>query len=491
MSERLKTLACAVLVGILACIHFVADRGRPNLPFWDENYYVTAAQRYLDGTAQFAAHPPLGLMLIAAGEALMQENQGLNLSMAAAQKHVRGEQLPFGFSLQGLRLGPSLFAAGGALLFFGLMFSLTGERITALAFSCLYLHENAFMVHLPAVHLDAFQLFFVLGALWCLVAAIRQDRPPRRRLALLFGLCVGWASMVKANAVLLLAGGLWLLWRERCSTANSSRQRAARATAHIVLCMVLGFGLSVASVMTVHTALSRHMPDAGTEAGRQDLPFISERYRDYLQDGKVLTPLLVADVSSSYLRFMTADLRGVPKGSRSDSIPLLWPVHDGALNYRWDSNGQETRYVQLVGNLVNWGTGLGALLVCGAWVLSRRLLRAPGRVPSADQATVEMLLLIYVFYMAAHVWLGTQRIMYLYHYFIPLLLTYLMVPLCWRMLADARQWTPRFRHSAVLTYVCATLATCAFFWPLTRHEPLSREACEARNIIVQVVQCQP
>lgn len=81
--------------------------------------------------------------------------------------------------------------------------------------------------------------------------------------------------------------------------------------------------------------------------------------------------------------------------------------------------------------------------------------------------------------------------MYQYHYFIPLLLTYLMVPLCWRVLADARHWTPRFRQGAVLTCVCAALATCAFFWPLTRHEPLSREACEARNIIVPVVQCQP
>ena len=44
-------------------------RADPPHIFWDENYHVTSAERYLEGVAQFEPHPPLGLMLIAAGEA--------------------------------------------------------------------------------------------------------------------------------------------------------------------------------------------------------------------------------------------------------------------------------------------------------------------------------------------------------------------------------------------------------------------------------------
>ena len=56
------------LVALIASVNFLVGLGEPRGAIWDESYYLTSTQRYLDGVAQFASHPPLGLMLIAAGD---------------------------------------------------------------------------------------------------------------------------------------------------------------------------------------------------------------------------------------------------------------------------------------------------------------------------------------------------------------------------------------------------------------------------------------
>jgi dolichyl-phosphate-mannose--protein O-mannosyl transferase len=67
LNRRLLTSLCYTLVFAIAYICFVASRANPPYIFWDENYHVTSAERYLEGVAHFEPHPPLGLMLIAVG----------------------------------------------------------------------------------------------------------------------------------------------------------------------------------------------------------------------------------------------------------------------------------------------------------------------------------------------------------------------------------------------------------------------------------------
>jgi len=50
----------------LATLNFAVGLDQPAGAIWDESYYLTSVQRYRDHTAQFASHPPLGLMLITA-----------------------------------------------------------------------------------------------------------------------------------------------------------------------------------------------------------------------------------------------------------------------------------------------------------------------------------------------------------------------------------------------------------------------------------------
>src|SRR5216110_3373104 len=65
-----RSFICYAIVLAIAFCVFVVNRADPPHIFWDENYHVTSAQRYIDGLVQLEPHPPLGLMLIAAGEYL-------------------------------------------------------------------------------------------------------------------------------------------------------------------------------------------------------------------------------------------------------------------------------------------------------------------------------------------------------------------------------------------------------------------------------------
>ena len=64
-----KTLrwVLGILIIILAVFNFVRDINNPNRAFWDESYYLTSTQRYEEGKAQYASHPPLGFMFMDAG----------------------------------------------------------------------------------------------------------------------------------------------------------------------------------------------------------------------------------------------------------------------------------------------------------------------------------------------------------------------------------------------------------------------------------------
>ena len=60
-----RYLAAVILVvAMLATVNYSVGIADPHHPVWDESYYLTSTQRYEDGIAQFASHPPLGLMLI-------------------------------------------------------------------------------------------------------------------------------------------------------------------------------------------------------------------------------------------------------------------------------------------------------------------------------------------------------------------------------------------------------------------------------------------
>ncbi|MCK4907948.1 MAG: phospholipid carrier-dependent glycosyltransferase, partial [Spirochaetes bacterium] len=61
-------ITAAAIVLILSLVTFFSYYQFPNYVFWDENYHIASAQKYINGVMFMEPHPPLGKMIIAAGE---------------------------------------------------------------------------------------------------------------------------------------------------------------------------------------------------------------------------------------------------------------------------------------------------------------------------------------------------------------------------------------------------------------------------------------
>ncbi|OYW80359.1 MAG: hypothetical protein B7Z26_06590, partial [Asticcacaulis sp. 32-58-5] len=165
--ESARRDVCGLLIVLLACTTFLHNLNDPNKAFWDEVYYVTATERYQEGMASYASHPPLGLMLIAAGEAIAGKNDKINTHPLALTKKTQKETpLPDGYNFYGARLMSALFGVAGAFVFYLIMLSIWNRALTAFAFSLIYVIENAYIVHFRAAMLDSFQYVFVMAAVW-------------------------------------------------------------------------------------------------------------------------------------------------------------------------------------------------------------------------------------------------------------------------------------------------------------------------------------
>ena len=499
--------AAMLLVALLASVNCAVGIAEPRQAVWDESYYLTSTQRYEDGIAQFASHPPLGLMLIAAGDELLQVNRGIDTTVLGRDKKISGDQLPAGFSFVGERAAPAAFAIGGAVAFFALMLTLTQSVIAAALLANLYVFDNALITQFRAAQLDAFQVFFVICALLCFVAGIlRAARNPYAAgsyvLSFLFGLSCGLAAMVRLNALALAPLGIMLVfqrarasWNEHApanpaGAKSPGRGKLATLAALDAGVMLAGSLLAVIAVFSLYVALAHRPPDPVTPAGVKDNDFVSAPYRDYLQGRRPFSHQIVLAATQDYGRFIAADFTGMTRTDPNASGALQWPLNRRTINYRWDTRGAATRYVQLSGNLFGWLLALTApVAALGLMVLQK--LRPSVPTDPQRRTLMSMLLLQYIAFMALHAWLGTQRVMYVYHYFIGLLLAFCLVPLVWREAAD--RWPPlRARIGPLLAGATVLLlASFLFYAPLTFHRPLTHAQCERRNIFQHVVECRP
>ena len=487
------------LVGLLAIVNFGVGLNNPRGTVWDESYYLTATERYSEGLTQFASHPPLGLMLIALGDRAFSTGPRPDTRALGRVKSVQEGLLPAGYSFVPVRSASAVFAVLGAMAFFGLMYVLTRSTFAALAFSNLFTFENAFVAQFRAAQLDVFQVAFVLLALLQFTLAVKREQTPSTLLDSGFGASCGLAMMVKLNAVILMLLGAMLIarrvalaWRSIPASAPllATRYRLLWSAAGDSAVMGGSCLAAMVAVFTIHLLVSPHNVDARSPAGQKDEVFLSKPYLDYLDGKRALTPAVVWSAAGDYGRFMAADLEGIPRADRNGSHPMEWPLGAGAINYRWDSDGVRTAYVQLTGNRVGWLLALAAPLA--ALVLLILQWRRP--VPSSDTARrplLYMLLIEYVAFMGLHEYLGHIRVMYLYHYFIGLLLAFTMVPL---VFAEAMErWAPlrRSQSMALGAMTAALLVSFVFYAPLSYHRPLTHHECELRNLFAHVVDCQP
>ncbi|NDD11340.1 MAG: phospholipid carrier-dependent glycosyltransferase [Betaproteobacteria bacterium] len=488
--RRLGVILFACLCGTL----YFHNLHKPQAPFWDENYYIATTERYLNRMAQLEPHPPLGLMIIAAGEYVFMANGDLQTSHLAKERHVLGEQLPANYSFTGIRFFPALFGALSIGVFLALLFNLSGNAWLSGAFSLMLLFENSFVTHFRAAHLDSIQLFLTLCALLLFTRLYKRDAETSLSAYLgLATLCTA-AMLVKVNSVILFAMFPILLRKDR------KRLKLFRIKTLIDVYITKagisasGVFITLFAVFFAHLSLGHHLPDRATPAGEKTWTNASEVYKDYLDQKRALSVNVVAYVIRDYYNFMNRDHRGVPKfdpckAGENGSHPSSWLLNKKTINYRWDSADGLTRYVQLVGNQVNWALGLLGVILSATIVVSVRVLKT-SVTDELVYEFIELLLALYVIFMVVHLYLSDQRVMYLYHYFIGLVISILLAGLSLHYVAQVNRVQPNVMRSWLGLLVAMSLLNFVWLAPLSLHLPLKKEQCQARNFLQQVVECR-
>ncbi|EGF90857.1 dolichyl-phosphate-mannose-protein mannosyltransferase family protein [Asticcacaulis biprosthecium C19] len=476
------------LILILACFNFLRDINTPSNAFWDESYYVTAAERYKEDKAQFASHPPLGFMFMDLGQSLDRSNDKVDTHFLGEVKKLDTRVIPKGYDFNAIRMPSAIFAVIGALLFYLIALRLTKEAFEAFVFSLLFVFENSFIVHFRAAHLDSYQLTFTLGAVLVWLTTFGKD-PKRPLLAFAaFGILCGLSFMTKVNSlVMVLLCGITLvrsLWTER-TRENLLRSLARGSVA------AGGFLATVAAIFALHVVLNPNPPEAGTKAGDRDLRAMSQTYKDWLEDKRPLDLAVLWHGSYDYYKYMKGDFTGSILSEPNGSQPILWPFMHKIINYRWDFDGKRTAYTQMVGNPVNWGLGVIGIVGAASLIIARRARRIGDDGHVEDFNRLEGIFAMFMIFWLFHIYLGTQRVMYVYHYFIGLALSFMLVSLVFKIVARKVAFLDKHRFVVLCGISVLIAASYLFYAPLTYHQLLSRGACELRNWPVKMVVCQP
>lgn len=467
-SKNFSRFLCPLIVLCVTLLTFAKDYGQPANLFWDENYHIASAQKYLQGVFFMEPHPPLGKLLIAAGELILDANSNDSVFVATEQ----GKDTPTGFSFVGYRFFPVVCACLAALLLYVLLVQLTSSWAVALVFALAFTLDNAVVVHLRGAMLEGIQLFFILATLVSVFAIYRGRYGDRSRLslALLSGLTFGAALSTKATSLVIAPIFLVLI--------PSFRGEAKRICSAAGL-VGLGTLAVYLTVWQIHFSLGRRIE---TGLANQGYFQSSEETKKILQQGTVgdlrSFPALFVD----NLKFFPHYEKGVAplnmcNSAENGSTPWLWPLGARSISYRWDRKDNQVNYLYLQSNPVVWAMGLAGLVVATAFWFTWLLGRAQF---SREWVFIAGLFLLMWFgYMGVMV--SLERVMYLYHYFIPLVFSLILAAFTLSQLQFPWLSVRWIRIASGVTVVAAIIVSFRFFSPLTYAKPLTNEELGKRS----------
>ena len=260
---------------------------KPQSLFWDENYHIASANRYIRGEYFMEYHPPLGKLIIALGEKMFNLNGNLDTSLVSGftekacvngtcyakdacpkdkqcttEKSVgndqdsipyisgmdvkfkqgyvpqAGEQAQFNFF--GVRFFPVLFAWLCSIVLFYIIYLLTKNQHVAFVFSLGYVFDNALIVHSRGAMLDGIQLFFVLISLAYLISSFQKNLYGFKHY-IIFGILVGLVVATKVNGLILAPLVLLFTLREFFTQSQETQNYIKAIVQKIVPLFIITF----------------------------------------------------------------------------------------------------------------------------------------------------------------------------------------------------------------------------------------------------------
>lgn len=490
MREFLKTHLHKIYIGLLLICSlstYTTDLGHPRALFWDENYHIASAQKYIDGVMYMEPHPPLGKLLIAVSEAALGLNQDVDKSKFVRTDYINDSHMPEqGIHYAGFRLPSALLMAIAILFFYGTVRHITNHLHVAFAFSFFLIFDNALVIHSRAAMLEGIQLFFVLGAIYQMTRAITEKYRAQKPIALrhysYLGLWIGAAVAVKVNGAVLLLLFVMLYGADQWQNLRHGRWQALlRRLLTSAPSGVIPAALVVLSAFYIHIGL-------GTEIVAHKTYKASPEYRQSLKEnGSWSLTTFFAALPDNW-RYMTEYADGVPrldvcKDGENGSAAIGWPFGTKAINYRWSRRTVDgttyVRYHNLVANPIVWFSVVAGIVLSSGLIISRFIYQNPVK----NQALFYWILAftgLYFSYMIAISQI--ERVMYLYHYLMPLIFGAINLALVFYYLFYD-QLISGSRHTAInlAAYVLLVFGVFVFFAPFTYSWELTEAQFELRN----------
>lgn len=459
---RLKIFASIALILSLAYFTYFRNYSYPPGMFWDENYRLTSAFQYLNGVMFMEYHPPLGKLFIALGEFLFQPNKRLDTKYFLSTDYIKF--VPAGFSFVGVRFFPVLVSTLSAALFFLILYQISRNLFLSLIFSSLYLFDNALIVHSRGANIDSVQVFFALAAILYFLVSLNSKISILRYLIL--GLLIGAIIAVKLDGFLFLTLLIVLLVYE-----NIKRKLYFYESFFKSIAFLFGVVVVFCGSYYIHGLLGQKVI--------QDRYFnASPEYRYFIESGRTADPRNLPVIIRDNLFFSAQYGSGIPKYDPSfeikygnASLPITWPLGDKAINYRWEKVPTGIRYLYLQANPLIWLSGLVGVMLSIILTLSvlvfhlsiknKRLFLLQG-----------FFLSLYLIFMISLI--SLDRVLFLYTYFIPLLLSLILFFIIYLYLfEEAIKRKDKRLYVGTALFVLSVIGVYLYFSPLTYFQPLT------------------
>ena len=470
------------LILVLSMLVYLPKYDAPQAMFWDENYHIASAQKHIDGIMYMEPHPPLGKMLMALSEALVGVNSDVDKSALNRTDYISGSAVPQDMAYTGFRLPSTLLMALSVLFFYGIIHRITRRKWLAAAFTSLVIFDNALVVHSRSAMLEGIQLFFILAALYYMVRTITSNKAISLANYAILGVFIGLTIAVKLNGAILLLLFVMLYGVDQWDNIRHWRwlpllkRLGVTVPAGVLPLLVVFFG-----IFYIHIGM-------GSELAANRTYKASGEYLNYIRNDQTFTPAAFVTGMKDNWKFMSEYADGVPrldvcKPGENGSYAMSWPVGKKSINYRWDKDtidGKvQVRYKQLVANPVVWFSVLLGIILSVGLVISRFVYGNKEKDPQLF-LWICAFTTLYACYMIAI--LQIDRVMYLYHYLVPLVFGALNLSLVFTYIfRDDVVANNRHTLINVTAFVILIVGVFAWFSPFTYGFQLTEDEFALRN----------
>ena len=475
--RRLQIALCLALVTIVSFFTYVRDYDQPAALFWDENYHIASAQKYLNKVFFSEPHPPLGKLIIALGEYTLAPNEKTDQFLDV--DYGTGEKLPENFSFAGYRLFPTLLAWLTAPLIFMAALTISESIIASLMVSAFYTFDNAIIVHSRSAMLESTQIFFVVLALLSFFTIMKRDlhKGGLMALSLMCGAAIGAAIATKVNALLLVILIPLLAITPRYL---SLKLRAFSLVLVTISSLVIYFG-----VWRVHFLLGERRIEQLADSGYFSL---SPEIRSLVDSNQQTTlgalPRLWRE---NAITFISRYSDGVPrldlsKADENGSPPYFWPIGARAIQYRWEAAPENAvKYLYLVSNPASWAFVLIAVALSLSLLVARVVF--PSTVRLKNVSTIAILVTLYCGYLFGMIQI--TRVLYLYHYFVGLIFAYLLTAVALAEVGHVGPFELTTRRKTAVALAAIFCSFVSFLWysPLTYYKPIADHQFRSRALV--------